>query len=68
MRRQKREEWQSAMSEEISSFIKNQAWDLVPRPKDKSIVGCKWVYEIKEETTESKPMRYKARLAVKGYI
>ncbi|KAL2512601.1 Uncharacterized protein Adt_18201 [Abeliophyllum distichum] len=59
-------EWFSTMKGEMSSFVRNQTWDLVPKPKDKSIVGCKWFYKVKEGTTESEPVRYKARLVAKG--
>ncbi|KAL2471748.1 Uncharacterized protein Adt_39884 [Abeliophyllum distichum] len=58
-------EWFSTMRGEMSSFVRNQTWDLVPKPKDKSIVGCKWVYKVKEGTTESEHVRYEARLIAK---
>ncbi|KAL2517227.1 Uncharacterized protein Adt_13474 [Abeliophyllum distichum] len=32
-------EWLETMKEEMSSLEKNQTWDLVPRPKNKSLVG-----------------------------
>lgn len=44
---EKIEEWLGSMREEMSSLSKNQTWNLVSRPKDKSIVGCKWVYKMK---------------------
>lgn len=49
------------MREKISSLAKNQTWDFVDRPKDKFIIGCDWVYKIKEGTIESEPVRYKVR-------
>lgn len=30
-------------------------------------MGCKFAYNIKEGTTESEPMRYKARFVAKNY-
>lgn len=51
----------------MSSPNKNQTQDLVLRPKDKSIVGCKWAYKIKERTSESETVRYKVRFVAKGY-
>lgn len=25
----------------------NQTWDLIDRPKDQKVIGCKWVYKYK---------------------
>jgi hypothetical protein len=33
--------------------MKNEVWEIVPRPKEKSVVTSKWVYKIKHETDES---------------
>ena len=32
-----------AMNEEIESLQKNHTWQLVEKPKNQKIVGCKWV-------------------------
>ncbi|KAL0385668.1 UNVERIFIED_CONTAM: Retrovirus-related Pol polyprotein from transposon TNT 1-94 [Sesamum radiatum] len=58
------EKWKSAMEEEISSLMKNKTWTLVPKPKNASIVDCKWLFKIKQE---SESTRYKARLVAKGF-
>ena len=39
--------WQDAMAEEYHSVLKNDAWDIVPRPEGKSVVTSKWIYKIK---------------------
>jgi hypothetical protein len=39
--------WKDAMLEEYRSILKNNVWDIVPRPKDKSVVSSKWIYKIK---------------------
>jgi hypothetical protein len=39
--------WKDAMLEEYKSIIKNNVWDIVPRPKDKSMFSSKWIYKIK---------------------
>ena len=41
------------MLEEYKSIIKNNVWDIVPRPKDKSVVSSKWIYKIKHATDGS---------------
>ena len=35
------------MVEEYKSIIKNDVWEVVPRPKNKSVVSSKWIYETK---------------------
>jgi hypothetical protein len=35
--------WMDAMIEEYQSIIKNDVWDVVPRPKEKSVVSSKWI-------------------------
>jgi hypothetical protein len=41
------------MLEEYRSIIKNNVWDIVPRPKDKSVVSSKWIYKIKHAANGS---------------
>ena len=41
------------MLEEYRSIIKNNVWDIVPRPKDKSMVSSKWIYKIKHAANGS---------------
>jgi hypothetical protein len=33
--------WQDAMTEEYQSILKNDVWDIVPRPEGKSVVTSK---------------------------
>ena len=35
------------MHEEYESIMKNDVWDVVPRPEDKAVVTSKWLYKIK---------------------
>ncbi|KAH9782190.1 Integrase catalytic domain-containing protein [Citrus sinensis] len=60
-------EWQQAMNEEMSSFYKNNTWELVMKPEKRKLIGCKWIYKIKDGLTASEPRRFKARLVAKGY-
>jgi len=43
----KHQVWKDAMTEEYESIMKNNVWDVVPRPQDKAIVTSKWLYKIK---------------------
>ena len=36
-----------AMEEEIQQIEKNNTWSLFPRPKDKNVIGTKWVFRNK---------------------
>lgn len=40
--------WHQAMLEELEALEKNKTWDLVPFPKGKKVVNCKWVYTVKQ--------------------
>ena len=33
--------------EEYESIMKNNVWDVVPRPEGKSVITSKWIYKIK---------------------
>jgi hypothetical protein len=37
----KKKEWKDAMVEEYQSIVKNDVWDVVPRPNDKTVVSSK---------------------------
>jgi len=58
--------WKEAMLEELAALEKNKTWDLVPLPIGKKVVGCKWVFTVKQNP-DGKVERYKARLVAKGY-
>ena len=42
--------WVDAMVEECDSIIRNTAWEVVPRPVGKSVVGYRRVYMVKQVT------------------
>jgi hypothetical protein len=54
------------MTEEHQSIMKNDVWEIVPRPKEKSVVTSKWVYNIKHAADESMD-KYKARFVARGF-
>jgi hypothetical protein len=58
--------WQDAMTEEYQSIMKNDVWDIVPRPEGKSVVTSKCIYKIKHPTDGSVE-KYKARFVARGF-
>jgi hypothetical protein len=59
-------EWDTTMEDEYNSLLKNCTWDLVPLPKGRKLVRCKWVYRTKY-ATDGTIDKYKARLVAKGF-
>jgi hypothetical protein len=39
--------WREAMVEEYDSIVRNDVWDVVPRPVGKSVVTSRWLYKAK---------------------
>lgn len=60
------ESWLLAMQEEINQFVRNDVWELVPRPLHQSVIGTKWVYRNKVDE-HGVIVRNKARLVAQGY-
>jgi Reverse transcriptase (RNA-dependent DNA polymerase) len=54
-------DWIIAMQLELNQFKRNKVWELVPRPKNRGIIGTKWVFKNKKDQEEN-VMRNKARL------
>ena len=46
-------EWKDAMIKEYQSIMKNDVWDVVPRPERKSVVTFEWIYKIKHAANGS---------------
>ncbi|KAG7533289.1 Integrase catalytic core [Arabidopsis thaliana x Arabidopsis arenosa] len=59
--------WEQAMIEEMRSLDKNETWEIVSKPDKKKIVGCKWIFKLKEGIPGVEEARYKARLVAKGF-
>ena len=53
------ERWIEAMNEEIEQIERKKTWTLVPRPKDKNVIGTKQVYRNSNltNTKNSTPTR-----------
>jgi len=54
------------MNEELDQIENNNTWELVPRPKDKNVIGTKWVLRNKLNE-DGQVTRNKAILVCKGY-
>ena len=54
------------MVEENNSILQNDVWNIVPRPKDKSVVSSKWLYKIKY-AVDGSIEKHKARFVVRGF-
>jgi hypothetical protein len=54
------------MTEEHHSIMKNDVWEIVPRPKEKSVVTSKWVYKIKH-AVQGSVEKYKASFVSRGF-
>jgi hypothetical protein len=51
--------WQEAIMEEYASIMKNNVWEVVPKPEGKRVVGSIWIYKFKHATYGSVE-KYKA--------
>ena len=59
-------DWVMAMQEELNNFTRNEVWVLEAPPKDKNIIGTKWVFRNKQDE-HGVVIRNKARLVAKGF-
>jgi hypothetical protein len=46
--------------------MKNDVWEVVLRPEEKSVATSKWIYKIKHATYEN-IKKYKARFVARGF-
>jgi hypothetical protein len=61
-----RQVWRDAMMEEYNSIMKNDVWEVVPRPEGKSVVTSKWLYKLKH-AVDGSIEKYKARFVAQGF-
>ena len=59
-------EWKEAAAEEMRMFVKKKLFEEVTRPKNRRVVGCKWVFKEKRGS-DSEIQKYKARLVACGF-
>uniref|UniRef100_A0A151UG14 Retrovirus-related Pol polyprotein from transposon TNT 1-94 n=1 Tax=Cajanus cajan TaxID=3821 RepID=A0A151UG14_CAJCA len=58
--------WFAAMQAEHNALLHNGIWSLVPLPPNRTPIGCKWVFRVKENP-DGTVHKYKARLVAKGF-
>ncbi|WZZ68589.1 hypothetical protein YC2023_079959 [Brassica napus] len=42
-----KKQWKAFAVDEMNSLEKNETWDVVDRPKDRKVIGCRWIFKIK---------------------
>ena len=60
-----REQWQTAMTEEMDALKSKDVWTVVMPPKGAHFLHNKWVYKTKMDANGDVEL-YKARLVVRG--
>ena len=58
--------WRNSMMEEYNSIMKNEVWEVVPRPEGKSVVTSKWLYKIKH-AADGSIEKFKACFVARGF-
>lgn len=58
-----KQKWEKSIQEELKAHERNETWELVKKPDKVKIIGCKWVFRIKDENNG--PL-YKSRLCAMG--
>ena len=41
------ENWVESMHEELNQFVRNNVWELAPRPENVHVIGTKWMFKNK---------------------
>ena len=54
------------MVEEYDSIVRNNAWEIVPRPVGKSVVDSKWIYKVKQ-AADGSVEKYKEIFVAQGF-
>ena len=54
------------MHEELNQFVRNDVWELAPKPENVHVIDTKWIF--KKKTDEDKEIiQNKSRLMAQGY-
>ena len=55
------ENWVESIHEELNQFVRNDIWELAPRPKGAHVIGTKWIFKNKTDE-DGEIIRNKSRL------
>jgi transposase InsO family protein len=58
--------WREAIGLEIRNLIRFGTWKFVKRPIGRSVISCKWVFDLKYGA-DGRLERFKARLVARGF-
>ena len=59
-------EFVEAEERELLGIVKHGTWEIVVRPKNRTPITCRWVYDIKRDSNNNITL-FKARLVVHGF-
>jgi len=59
------DDWHKAMNDEMTALKDNETYELTKRPKDKNVIGGRWVFAVKSGPNGEE--QFKARYVAKGY-
>ena len=60
------ENWVKSMREELNQFVRNDVWELAPRPEGVYVIGTKWIFKNKTGE-DGEIIQNKSRLVAQGY-
>ena len=61
-----RKNWLAAIEKELANHRRNGTWRFDRRPKDKALIGCRYVFKTKRGPA-GEVLRFKARLVAQGF-
>ena len=60
------ENWVDSMHENLNQLVRNDVWELVPRPENVHVINTKWIFKNKNDE-DGEIIRNKSRLVAQGY-
>ena len=59
-------DWVNSMHEELHQFVRNDMWELVPRPRGVNVIETKWIFKNKLDE-HGTMIENKSKLIAQGY-
>ena len=59
-------DWVNSMHEELHQFVRNDVWELVPRPRGVNVIETKWIFKNKSDE-HGTMIENKSKLIAQGY-